>query len=442
MALFVALAVFLGGIIACLMLGIPLCFALVLGLICFLVAGLRLGFRTRALAKMAWQGAKTSFVVIRFLLMIGCLTALWRASGAISFFVYYGIKMITPPMFIVYAFLIPLVLSYILGTSFGVASTAGIMLMVLARSGGVDPLIAAGAVMSGSYFGDRCSPASSSVFLTAEVTGVDHLRYQKILLKTGILPTAVALACYTILSLKNPLLGTDPAVVAALESGFDLSWYIVLPAVILLILPWFKISIFNAMAASGTAAFALAVIFQKQSFLRTLVACILGYQSDSVQLRGLLSGGGVLSMLEVTVIVLLSSSYSGIFNGTDMLKPVQEKLSRVSMRIGLFPAQMLTALITSSLFCNQTIGIILSAQMFGKVYEERGFSKDELATDIGSSIITMAGLIPWSIAATAPLAMLGVGSGALVYSIFLYAVPICYLFTKHLWFNPRCKRMQ
>ncbi len=435
MALLVSLAVFLSGVIACLILGIPLWVALALGLVCFLLAGLRLGFRAGVLIKMAWEGAKTSFVVLRFLLVIGCLTALWRASGTISFFVYYGMKMITPPMFVIYAFLIPLVLSYILGTSFGVTGTAGVMLMVLARSGGVDPLIVAGAVMSGAYFGDRCSPASSSAFLTSEVSGADHLRYQKMMLKTGILPTVAALAVYVLLSLKNPLSEIDSTVVTALKSGFDLSWYIALPAIILVILPWLKISAFCALAASGAAAFTLAVLFQKQSFLHMLAACILGYNSTSAQLGSLLNGGGVLSMLGVMAVVLLSCSYSGIFNGTDMLKPVQEKLGRTSVKIGLFPAQVLTALVTSGVFCNQSLGIILSAQMFYKVYEERGRSKDELAADIGSSIITIAGLIPWSIASTVPLAMLGVGSGALLYSTFLYAVPICYFFTKRLWFK-------
>ena len=73
--------------------------------------------------------------------------------------------------------------------------------------------------------------------------------------------------------------------------------------------------------------------------------------------------------------------------------------------------------------------------MLGNVYKEKGVSREELATDIGNSIITIAGLIPWSIAATVPLTMMEVGSGALIYSVLLYAVPICYLLTKKVWYK-------
>jgi NhaC family Na+:H+ antiporter len=73
--------------------------------------------------------------------------------------------------------------------------------------------------------------------------------------------------------------------------------------------------------------------------------------------------------------------------------------------------------------------------MLGDVYEEKGASREELATDIGNSITTISALVPWSIAATVPLTMLGVGSGALIYSVLLYAVPICYVLTKKVWYK-------
>jgi len=98
------------------------------------------------------------------LLLIGVLTGSWRSSGTIVTFVYYGIRLIWPHLFLIVIFLLTCLMSYALGTSFGVAGTAGVIFMTLARSGNVDPTIAAGVVLSGIYFGDRTSPASSTAF--------------------------------------------------------------------------------------------------------------------------------------------------------------------------------------------------------------------------------------------------------------------------------------
>ena len=435
MDLLISFIIFIFSVMTCLLLKASLCYALLIGLFCFFMTGLHRGFRAKDLFKMIRTGGKTSFVVFKILFFIGCLTALWRASGTISFFVYYGIKIIIPHIFIVISFLLPLVLSFALGTSFGVTGTAGVVLMSLARSGGVNEIITAGAIMSGAYFGDRCSPASSAAVLTASVSGADHQHFLKMMLKTSIIPLIVTLAIFGALSIMNPINSVNDEALSALESTFNLSCIAVMPAAILVIMPWLKVSITKTIIASGATAFVMAVVLQGQTIFGALTACIIGYTVQTEILRDILSGGGVISMVEVMIIILLSSTYSGIFNGTGMLIPVQKKVGSMADKLGLFTTQIILAVLSAGVFCNQTVGTVLAAQMLGKVYEEKGATKEELATDIGNSIIVIAGLIPWSIAATVPLAMLDVGSKALLFSVFLYAVPLCYLFSKQIWYK-------
>lgn len=435
MDILIAFLVFIFSVILCLIVNQPLYFALAVGLLCFYITGLHRGYGSKELFKMIYIGGRKSFVVIKILLLIGCLTALWRASGTIEFFVYYGIKFITPHLFILIAFALTLMLSYLLGTSFGVVGTAGVMMMILARSGGVNPIICAGAVISGAYFGERCSAASSAALLTANVAEVDIKYFLAIMLKTSIIPTVLTLCVYAYLSYQNPIGVVSGEITYALKSGFDLSWYIILPAVILIVLPWFKIKIFYAITASAVTAFILSVLFQGQTFIEVLKTCLLGYTPSIISLSSILSGGGMASMFAVIVIVFLSSAYTGIFENTGMIDPIQKKCKTLANKIGLFGAQIITSALASSVFCNQTIGIIMSVQMLKGAYSEKGASKEELAADVGCCAITIAGLIPWSIAATVPLAMLGVGAKALLYSVFLYAVPITYLLTKKIWFK-------
>ena len=56
-------------------------------------------------------------------------------------------------------------MSFLLGTSFGTANTMGVVMMTLARAGGVSLPMTAGAILCGIYVGDRCSPMSSSLHL-------------------------------------------------------------------------------------------------------------------------------------------------------------------------------------------------------------------------------------------------------------------------------------
>ena len=161
MSLVIAFALFIGSMILMLVTGHSMVWALLIGLLLFTILGLRAlsqqgmsaGKGIRELSSSSWGSIRDSLIVIEVMLIIGLITAAWRISGTITIFVYYGMKVIVPPLFLIIAFLLSCLLSYALGTSFGVAGTVGVIFMALARSGGVDPLITAGVLMSGIYFG-------------------------------------------------------------------------------------------------------------------------------------------------------------------------------------------------------------------------------------------------------------------------------------------------
>lgn len=148
MDIVVCFALFLAAMLFCLVKGFSLAWALLFALVLFFALGLRSGYGAKALVKMAWSKMPKSMIVLRILFFIGLLTGLWRSCGTIAFFIYHGIRVITPSLFILVAFLLTVLLSYALGTSFGVASTAGVVLMALARSGGVSEAVSGGGLVS------------------------------------------------------------------------------------------------------------------------------------------------------------------------------------------------------------------------------------------------------------------------------------------------------
>ncbi len=426
---------FLAMVAGCLAAGLSVAWALLGGLGLFWALGRRQGFTHRQLWEMAWKKCQKSLIVVEIIFLIGIITGLWRVGGTIPYCIVMGVKLVTPGLFLVVAFLLCVALSYVLGTSYGVSSTMGVILMALARSGGVDPTIAAGVILSGVYFGDRCSPASSAASLVAAVTDTDLYRNVRQMLRTGLLPTLLTLGAYGFLSWRNPLSRMDQGVLDALRGSFSLSWLALLPAAVMFLLPLCKVPIKWAMAGSIAVSAVLAVAVQGFTPRQVLLAAWEGYHPADTALNAVLGGGGVTSMMVSYIIVILTGLYSGILEGTGDLEPLQHKAETMAGRIGAFPAMIVVSALTAMVLCNQAVTSILSEQLLHRCYDDR----EEMAMDIENSGILIAGLVPWSIACSIPLAMLGAGSSALLYALLLWLIPLCYLFTKRFFYPRRAQ---
>ena len=143
-------------------LGWPIVSALLVGLVLFVGWALRQGYGLRAVGVMLWSGIRTAKNVLIVFLLIGVLTALWRACGTVPLLICYAVDLIHPGTLVITSFLLTCAVSALMGTSFGAAATMGAVCMTAAASMGVSPVLAGGAVLSGVFFGDRCARSSGS----------------------------------------------------------------------------------------------------------------------------------------------------------------------------------------------------------------------------------------------------------------------------------------
>ncbi len=426
--------IFFALVFACLITGYSVSWALLGGLVLFWILGRKKGFSHRALWSMAWEKCKKSLIVVTVIAMIGIITGTWRMSGTIAGCIVWGVSLITPQLFLLIAFLLCAAMSYILGTSFGVCSTMGVILMAIARSGGVHTAMAAGAVLSGAYFGDRCSPASSAASLVAAVTGTDHYQNVRKMLRTGLLPLVLTIGIYGVLSVFHPMTQIHAEALASLQENFVISWVVLLPAAAMLILPIFKVPIKISMAVSIAIALVIALFVQKFSFWEILKVAWRGYESQNPELNAILSGGGITSMTSSYIVVALTGLFSGILEGTDSIRPLTANANKLADKIGNFPAMIVVSALAAGTLCNQVVATMMSQQLLQNRYE----SKEALAQDISNSALLIAGIIPWSIACSTPLEMMGADSSAIPYGFLLWLIPLCYLFTRK-WFYPEKK---
>lgn len=434
MDLLLAFAVFLAAMLAALIKDFSMIFALLAGLAAFIAVGLKRGFSLKELAHMGIGGAKDSLIVIEVMAIIGFVTAVWRVSGTITIFVYYGIKIITPSLFLLIAFLLACILSYAIGTSFGVAGTVGVIFMTLARSGGVVPILTAGVLMSGVYFGDRGSPASSNANMIAGITGTEIFTNVKLAMKTGLTPFIACCIIYTVMSVMNPIEAIDTQLVNTFETEFNLSLWAFVPAVLMLVLPFFKVSVLKSMGLSIASGILVAWLVQGVPLMEVLKICVMGYEAKSGGLGEILNGGGLMSMLEIVVVLIISCSYSGIFDGTKMLESLQDSLSKACTKAGRFTVMVVLSAASAMVFCNQTIATLMCNDLLAKSYLDTGGTKQELAIDMENSVALIACIVPWCIGCSVPLSFFGVDSRAMLFAFYMYGVPLYYLFRKKKFF--------
>ncbi|KLU59171.1 malate-2H(+)/Na(+)-lactate antiporter [Peptococcaceae bacterium CEB3] len=426
MDLVVGMMAAIGVLIAFILKGTFVGYPLVLCLLIFAVIAWKRGYRLREVARMALTGGRKAFVVLKIFVLIGAITGAWMASGTVPGIVYYGIKYMNPNYFILYAFMVSSAVSFLLGTSLGTVSTVGVALILMAKNGDMNANIAAGAIIAGAYFGDRCSPMSSSANLVANLTETNLYTNIRNMFKTAAPAFVLSSVLYYIISLRYPLSFVASRLDAELLNIFRINGEVLIPALLVLLFALFRLDIKLAMLLSVLAAAGIGVLFQQQHLSEVMRDIVLGYRLDKASpLQSIVQGGGIISMLKPSFVVFVSCAMAGIFDGTRMLGSIEAILLRAKSRVALFGCTALVSLVTAALGSNQSISLVLTEQLMKKSYARSEKGSYDLAVDLENTGEVLAALIPWNIAALVPTVTMKVGSvGFVPYALYLYLLPL------------------
>ena len=419
----VAILLFSLSLIFCLLLKYSVIYALIVGYIIFMTYGLIKGYDLKVLIKKSFEGVLTVKNILLVFILIGMITALWRASGTIGFIVYMGSKLISPSILILLTFLLCSILSFLIGTSLGTAATMGVICVSIGKAMEINPYYLGGAVLSGIYFGDRCSPMSTSALLITELTKTNLYTNIKLMLKTSIIPFVATCLFYLFLGLKS---STSPVSIDAtniFKENYNLNIVVIIPAILIIILSLLKVNVKKTMLLSIVISFIIAMFFQKESVTSLINYCVYGFHHSNEKLNSMMKGGGILSMLNVGLIVAISSSYSGIFKETKMLVLMKKYLKEFSEKTSNYFVIFLSSIISGAIACNQSLGIILTYELCEELED-----KQNMAIILENTIVLLVGLIPWNIAMAVPLKTIDIGLMSGLFAFYLYFLPLWNLF--------------
>ncbi|NJK51188.1 Na+/H+ antiporter NhaC family protein [Candidatus Gracilibacteria bacterium] len=412
-------------LLICVNQGIFIIYPLLLTLALFLPLYLKRGFKMRSLLQMAFTSSKKSFSIIAILLLIGILIAIWMAAGTVPGLVYYGIQLIAPQDFILWAFILTSCLSLLIGTSFGTISTIGIALMLVARGSNINLHLVAGAIIAGAYLGDRCSPMSSSAHLVASVTATKIYTNLKNMVRTAYLPLIISLLFYWVLSHFNPVPAINHNFLLEITSIYKVFPIVLLPIFPILILALLRVEVKLTMLVSITIAIAISIYIQGYSWIQILRFALFGYYlPQTTALHDIFRGGGIISMVKVSAIVIVSTALAGLFTETKTLKIVEIYLKKAKTRSELFLGTILIGTASAAFGCTQTIAILLTKQLVQNKYEQEKLDSYQLAIDLENTAVVLSPLIPWNVASFVPTTLLMTDSGFIPYAPYLYLLPL------------------
>lgn len=385
------------------------------------IIAMRLGYTWEELQKGIIEKIASALPATLILWSVGLLIGSWMFSGTVPMIIYYGVDLINPRFIYISAFLITAVLSTVTGTSWGSAGTIGVAIMGIAQGLGMSLPITAGAVVAGSYFGDKLSPFSDTTNLAPLAAGSELYEHIKHMLYTTVPAAIVSLAVYLIvgLSTKSSTVTTESVniIQGQLSGIYHWSILLLLPVVIMLVGSVLKFPTLPTMVVNSLVSVVIGVFVQGFTLKNGFISMINGFNVTMTNFDGeilkdittLINRGGAVSMTTTTVLVFCSMGFAGIMSTSGMLDVVLEAiLKRVKTTFGVIISTIASCFTVAFVTGNSYLSILIPGELFSKIYLERNLHPKNLSRTLEDSGTVLVPLIPWSAAGAYMAATLGV----------------------------------
>lgn len=420
----ILMIIFSAGLLACIFMDISILPALVLGYFIFFCYGLYKKWTVRDMLGFSFQGIFAVKNVLLTFLLIGVITAVWRAGGTIAYIVCHTSGICAPSIILLVTFILCGLLSVLTGSAVASAATIGVICMTIAGSMQVPSWLSGGAVLAGAYFGDRCSPMSTSALLVCEVTKTNLFDNIRKMVRTSIVPFCISCVIYLVIGwtihIGGNMAGSGSDVSEILKEAYHLQWVTILPAAAVVILSLLKVDVKKTLLISSLLGIVIAFGVQHMPLTAIMTACLTGYHPESEAVSALMSGGGIRSMINILLIVCISSCYAGMFKATHFLDGVQNRMESIREHTTDFTVVFITAILTGVIACSQALTIMLTNQLCEKSVPDG----EKRAIYLENTAVVLSPMIPWSVAATTPLAAVGAPLLSVAAAVYLYILPL------------------
>lgn len=385
-------------------------------------------------------------ITILILLAVGMLSGSWMVSGIVPTLIYYGIQLLSPQFFLVCACIICALVSLLSGSSWTTIATIGVALLGIGHALGINEAIAAGAIISGAYFGDKMSPLSDTTILASSTTGVDLFTHIRYMMLTTMPAFALTLVIFALMGLGQG----DESVVhvgqytEGLAATYHISlWTLLVPVLTALLIvrrvPSLVVLFLSALMAGVTAVILQPHILMQiaadpslsapSALIKGLAITYYGataVETGSAELNELVATGGMTGMLNTIWLIVCAMCFGAVMVASGMIESITRVvIGWVRSRVGLVSSTAGTGLFLNITTGDQFISIVLTANMFQNVYRQQGYEPRLLSRTAEDSATVTSVLVPWNTCGMTQSTVLGVATIAyLPYCFFNIISPV------------------
>ena len=382
------------------------------------------------------HGCKIATISMMILMFIGTMIPAWIAAGTIPTLIFYGLKLISPSVFLLTALLVCAISTLVTGTSWGTAATFGVVMMGIGQGLGIPAEWTAAAVVSGAIFGDSVSPVSDTVNLAAGACEVNVFKHLRALLCCSI--PAIVITAVVFLFVGFRFMGGDinnrqvNVILDGLAENFRVdplhAIISLVPLVIVIVMVRFKISALATIAASALSAMLMALFVQGYDIYEMMAFMNYGFTIDTgvADIDKLMNRGGLQSMMWTVSLGYLGLSYGGILEKAGVLDSLLFSAKQITQNTrNLILTHTFTGFVTIMLSASPYVSILIPGRMFAAGYDKLGIDRVVASRTCETSGICLDPLLPWTLGGVFFSGTLGVGTLSYApFAFYLLIMPV------------------
>lgn len=402
-------------------------------LICLLIvvpAGIHLGYTYDELEKGFIDFIKRTMQPVLVLFAVGTMIAMWIACGAVGTMVYFGVKIITPSMFLLTTLILCSITSVVTGTSWGTIGTVGLAMLGIGTSLGISTPATVGAIVCGAAFGDKMSPLSDTTILCPAIAGCDIVTHIKHMFYTTLPSYVITAVIFVVIGLKYSAVTMDSTAIVEVTDGilanFNIGIIQLIPVVVVITLLVMRKPSLTSIMIGAVVGFVVALITQDIDAKTLFSFAYNGYSLNSgiASIDSLFSRGGTFSMAGTALTMIFAFAFSGVMAYTGMMdalvKPIVGKCKSVGSIV------LATAFISYGLNCFGSLSLsqVMTGTLMRPVFEEKKLKPENLSRCLEDYATFGGALIPWNNYSLFVQNTLSVGIAYIPYCFLCYITPL------------------
>ncbi|WP_134701236.1 Na+/H+ antiporter NhaC [Ammoniphilus sp. YIM 78166] len=392
----------------------------------------RMGFKWHEIEEMMYQGIRLALPAVVIIILVGLTIGAWIGGGIVATMIYYGLKLISPSVFLVSITFICAIVSLAIGSSWSTMGTIGVAGMGIGLSMGIPAPMVAGAIISGAYFGDKMSPLSDTTNLASGLTNTDLFVHIRHMLYTTIPGLVIALIAYGVMGMKFGNQGMDAASIQntliILQESFVISPFLLLIPVFVIILVAKKVPAIPALIIGITLGFLAHLVVQGGSLSSAVSALQSGFtmNTGNETVDSLFNRGGIDSMMYTVSMTIVAMTFGGILEKSGMLNAIVKQILKVVKTAkGLIVSTIVSCFATNASCSEQYISVVIPSRMYASAYREKGLHSKNLSRALEDGGTLTSVFIPWNTCGVFILGTLGVHAFEYApYAVLNFVVPI------------------